>query len=351
MRKRLIYLDIIRIIATFLIILFHYMECLEQMNLLMHPERFSVAGVSLMHLGGVNLTLGNWGVSMFLIISGAGMMMGYQHKCEVKSFYKKRLLRVMPEYYLSYLLAVLILFMLGKLTVENFSLTSIVTTLLGIDGWLGSMLPSYPLVGDWFIGLILILYLFFPALRILVNKYPRITLVTYIIIFAIYEYVYPFTFPKRNSVILRGLEFVIGMFLVKIDWKPKPKHALIALIVALFVFIVPINAVSAYVLTPIAGLVLYIIIFFFAEMITSKQFQYIVAMLSRYTFPVFLMHHFVMLRIMECFEKQTLGVGYAIGMFGVCLFAAVAAGVVVQWIYDNLVYWCTNGSKRGKNDG
>lgn len=84
---RVFYFDFIRAVAILMILIFHFNERI--VTYLAVPEKLMIGNVSLLNLGGVNLALGNWGVSLFLILSGASLMYTYQDKLEWKRFYKK----------------------------------------------------------------------------------------------------------------------------------------------------------------------------------------------------------------------------------------------------------------------
>lgn len=98
-------LDFVRVMAMFMIILFHFLAGIESYELLKAPDAFRVGGISLLNLGGVNLTLGNYGVSLFFILSGAGLMYVYQDGMVVKEFYRKRIRSIYPLYYIAFITA------------------------------------------------------------------------------------------------------------------------------------------------------------------------------------------------------------------------------------------------------
>ena len=81
-KERLFYLDFIRAIATISIIMTHF------------NARYIYAGVQYIYKAIIsttffNIYIGDWGVSLFFIISGAALMYVYQEKLEYKRFYKK----------------------------------------------------------------------------------------------------------------------------------------------------------------------------------------------------------------------------------------------------------------------
>lgn len=82
-KERLFYLDFVRAIAVISIVITHFNARFLYLNPPM-PEK----AVLTTNVG--NLYIGDWGVSLFFIISGAALMYIYQEKCDWKLFYKKR---------------------------------------------------------------------------------------------------------------------------------------------------------------------------------------------------------------------------------------------------------------------
>lgn len=328
--KRIYYLDFIRAAATLLIILFHFLAGVEDYQLLQNPDMFKIGGISLLNIGGVNLTLGNYAVSLFFIISGAGLMQRYGEKLETKEFYRKRALSIYPLYYTAFVAAFLIQLIVDKGLDHGSHLWTFLLTILGIDGWLGEQIPNYGLVGDWFVGCIICIYLIFPYLRKWMNKNPHKTIIIYALIFLLWEFVYPFDFPKRNDVILRGFEVALGMYFVKTGKKVTWKGLGIAVILLGAIFAVRMPWISVYVLVPIAGMSLFMVLNFISKWFEFNWIKKIVNWLAEYSFPIFLLHHFLLNTIMEQLPQGCLSVVGMLGLFVVCVMVILAAGTAIK---------------------
>ena len=328
--KRIYYLDFIRAAATLLIILFHFLAGVEAYQLLQNPDMFKVGGISLLNIGGVNLTLGNYAVSLFFIISGAGLMHRYGEKLETKDFYRKRAASIYPLYYTAFVVAFLIQLIVEKGLDHGSHLWTFLLTILGIDGWLGEQIPNYGLVGDWFVGCIICIYLLFPYLRKWMNKNPHKTIIIYGLLFLIWEFIYPFDFPKRNDVILRGFEVALGMYFVKINKKVTWKSAGVATILLGAIFAIRMTWISVYVLVPVAGMSLFLLMNFISNWFQWKWVCKIVDWLAKYSFPIFLMHHFLLNTIMEQLPAGCLSLVRLLGLFAGCVVVILVAGVAIK---------------------
>ena len=87
-RSRVFYLDFIRAISICMIIIYHY-------NLLILKLQVSDNAVLTKET-----VLGVIGVSLFIILSGASLMMSTQADFDIKTFAKKRFLSIYPLFWL-----------------------------------------------------------------------------------------------------------------------------------------------------------------------------------------------------------------------------------------------------------
>ena len=329
-KKQLYYLDFIRVIATFMVILYHFLAEIENFGLLKNPSAFQVGGISLLNLGGINLTLGNYAVSLFFIISGAGLMHVYQEELEVRQFYGKRAASIYPLYYIAYTAAFLVQVILAQKLEHGADTWTYLLTILGIDGWLGEVIPNYGLVGDWFVGCILCVYLIFPVLRRCMNKNPHLTVVVYGFVFLIWEHFYPLDFAKRNDVILRTLEVLLGMYFVKLHKKVDWKGISVSLLLLGVIFAVKISWVSLYVLVPVGGMSLFLILNYISQWFEKEKIKKVVSFFSFYSFPAFLLHHFLMNTILGMIPQGCLGLGGMLLLFVLCVIVIWTAGVGIK---------------------
>ena len=155
-KKRIFYLDFIRAIAMFIIVNYHFF--VEN------------------HLEIKVLSDGMWGiigVAMFFMISGASLMYQYREKLELKNYFKKRFLGIYPMFWIAYSLVFLYIFYTYKGFFLDLPIYKLGLSLLGMDGYLSAYTRSFYLIGEWFIGCIILIYLLFPLLRMGMKKYPK----------------------------------------------------------------------------------------------------------------------------------------------------------------------------------
>lgn len=108
------------------------------------------------------LSYGNVGVDMFLLLSGMGLFYSLSNKpvkTSLISWYTKRFIRILIPYWL-----ILIPYLIYKVCDRGYCLDDVFLNLTAMSYWLSGD-------GDWFISLILLLYIITPpCLQLLTNK-------------------------------------------------------------------------------------------------------------------------------------------------------------------------------------
>lgn len=323
-KNRIFYLDFIRVAAMLMVIVFHFSTGIQ--SRLENPDIFMIGNINILNFGGVNLTLGNYGVSLFLIVSGASLMYVYQDKIDLKHYYIRRMETIYPLYYLAFAAAFLFQIITERKGAIKAPIWTFILTILGVDGWLEEIIPNHALVGDWFIGCIVCIYLLFPVFLKCMNRNPHLTIGIYTLIFLLWEYFYPFDFPKRNSIVLRSFEVLLGMYFMKMRIKVTRREFLFSLLVFLMIVFVRINWISLYVLLPVAGMAAFILLNYISNWVTNDRIMKIISWLSNYSFSIFLVHHFILKRLFSYIKVGTLNIVEALMVWLLYLSMVLVAG-------------------------
>lgn len=200
MKEKKKYLDILRIIAIFMVFHFHLVIILERQGLL---------------FGFKNGDWGCVGTTLFFLISGNCLARNYGEKLDIKRFYAKRWLAIFPAFYLCYFLV----FFGHRVILQNQVLAGLapwrmIFTVLGIDNYLNFVgVSNGALVGEWYTAVILGIYLLFPILQFL---YRKSKLFGSVLIFGLYVLNLIFTwgpFPDDAHLITGISMFWLGMIL------------------------------------------------------------------------------------------------------------------------------------------
>lgn len=169
-RERLLYLDMIKFFAVICVFVCHFTRTLEYYGIsfsfkILPDELFS-------------LYTGYVGVTLFFIASGAALMYVYDKECILKTYYKKRFMGIYPMLWITFIFAFCIQFFQYKGYDYTIPKYNIIYSVLGFDAlvFAANITKTFYVVGEWFLGVIIILYIIFPLLRKCVLKYPWVFL-------------------------------------------------------------------------------------------------------------------------------------------------------------------------------
>lgn len=211
-------IDFIRAISFLMIVAGHFVGALSQQGVDRHYFHKY-------YLGGV-------GVSFFIITSGASLYISTKSKFDLKVYIKKRIANIYPYFWICYICVAIFLFLSSSTVCLGNDPIRLLITFLALDGYLGSTVPNtYYLIGEWFTGFILLIYILFPLILWLKNKNIYIaiavTIVSSLIAIQCTPYIIENFFlwnkdPFRNP-ISRLPEILLGMLIIDLLLLKKQK--------------------------------------------------------------------------------------------------------------------------------
>lgn len=339
MKKRLLTLDLTRTISTLLIVLYHF-------NIQLGLHGINGGPIILHKFGRENI--GSVGISLFIILSGAGLLYSNYDSLNLKHFYKKRIKTIFPIYYLTYFLTFIILFYVYRTIPILNSIKTFPLTVLGMDGFFYDLIPNCYLLGEWFIGFIIIFYIFFPYLREFVLYTKTKTKVIYGGIYAVIIVILiqtdtiqkiPFD-PTRNPLV-RLPEMLFGMEWAKATREgkrlfPSALSACISVIVfVLAAFVLKIHHIYTALLCGVSA-------FFILDVVANacqkiSVMENVIHYLSIHSFAVILVHHNLIALIIKRFDGYTLDMVSLYTLFAFCLVAIAIAAFLITRLNQNML--------------
>ncbi|WP_084402877.1 acyltransferase family protein [Schaalia suimastitidis] len=287
-RQRLFYLDLVRSLAVFLIILTHF------------NNPFLTDGGFLIVNRPFGIYVGDLGVSLFLIISGAALGLTYRSAIDLKKYYWKRFLGIYPMFWIAWLLGTLYFFLdLKGHPINASSMRSIIWTVLGVDGLISNFnVQTTYLLGEWFLGFIIIFYLFFPLLSWSIDRFPILTAlgiaVAYII--TIYFLNNSVSFPLSVLLTTRLPELAFGIYFIR-RFKRVPLVAIVGAVVALIATTYFANSVQKDVSTTVVGIAVFLLLVALSEYVAILPLREGISLVAKYSYPIFLVHHVVIYKL------------------------------------------------------
>ena len=146
-------LDVVRLAALLPVLCYHY--CIEAARL-----GFAVP-TALIGRG-----MADWveiGLAWFFLLSGAALCLQWQGRFDARRYFVGRTAATYPAFWLGFAA----LFVYGEVLHGNnadIPRWRVVFSVLGLDGYLAPVTVTFYKIGEWFLGVILILYLVFPLL-------------------------------------------------------------------------------------------------------------------------------------------------------------------------------------------
>jgi peptidoglycan/LPS O-acetylase OafA/YrhL len=316
--NKIFYLDFIRVIAIFMVILYHFNGELiskNSNNIILGQTVFRQA-------------IGDLGVTLFIILSGASLMQSSLKNFALLNFIKRRVLGILPAYWLCYFIVFTLLFIKNGSIVNYYPKWTVLLTVFGLDGFLLYKIPSYYLIGEWFIGFILILYLIFPFLRYLILKNPFLAIIS-VISFSYFSHTYYddiFIVNEARNPIIRLPEFLFGMiYIFKIKKCELNFLFLITMLLTYFAIYEPNIQIQYY------GLILGISIFLILTKVSaiferSNSLRNLIIKGSEYSFVAFLVHHQLIYNLLPYFDVAKFGMAENYYLFFLILFLSFMTG-------------------------
>lgn len=321
-KKRLFYLDLIRAVALVAILIIHFNATVTGYFTLPHKLFASVLPFG--------IYLGDFGSSLFFMVSGAALALTVPPEQSVRTFYKKRAKAIYPLFWLAWVICFSIRFVTKPGYYAAAKTPTLLLTFLGLDnfavaaGWVGM---DFACVGEWFLGSILFLYLLFPLLR---RGLARLPWITWIIAVCVCVPVHLAGWDAR-LVAIHLLEFLFGMQYLRFGTKTK-----IVLAAVGAAGTVACARLDSKVTCALFSAVVFIALEALSHLVDRPWPRVICARGAKLSYAVFLVHHVLIQRMVEGFDLAALSRRDTALLFLVYLVTVWAAAEALLWLYARL---------------
>lgn len=291
-KERVLYLDVIRIIGFLAVTAFHFATW---------------CGVNAIVSDYLELYVGfntfRWApiaYSCFFMVSGAALIYQYGAGLRLKEYYRKRFLGIFPLFWLAYALVFLEEFYVKKSMPEAPKITFLLT-IIGMDSYLNEYIADFALIGEWFLGAIIILYILFPLYRAVMKKNKYILPLAFLGAGLLLAYNNPFPMMPEKNPLMCSLYFVIGMLFEMVRENPNRKAVAIGrrilAVIGIGVYAAVYlkerthHTINNYVRIFILSISLYLIVMEVSTWIKSERAQRLIVTIGRHSFAYYLLHH------------------------------------------------------------
>lgn len=244
--------------------------------------------------------LGDFGSSLFFMVSGASLALTTAPEEKVGDFYRKRAKAIYPLFWLAWLICFSIRFVTKPGYYAAAKTPTLLLTVLGLDnfavaaGWVGM---DFACVGEWFLGSILFLYLLFPALY---RGLRKSALATWCVALLVCLPVHLYGWDAR-LVAIHLLEFLLGMQYLR--FRGREKVVLAAVFMA---GTVACASVDSKITCFLFSGVMFVLLEGVSRWLDFPWSRIFCAKLAKLSYGIFLVHHVLIQKMVERFDLATL---------------------------------------------
>ena len=348
-RERLFYLDLIRVISMLLIVIYHF------------PLPLYIGGTDVLH-STANSRWGVAGVYVFFMISGAALFRRYRHRDSFSliSYYKRRISSLYPLFYVAYVLGFMYVFWVRGSMYSYVPTRAFLWTILGLDGYLNSIVPTFTMVGEWFLGAIIIVYALFPLVYHVVMKKdegmePRRSLMLMALLFcgtlAVYIF-HPLKLIEIKADPVVDLSFFLLGACISELWGERlaygglriPGLLVSGLMLLAWCFIklpfgtaLSTDGLPLYLTESVAAVCIFVFMTALSGYLEAlPTLKRIIGRASGYTYGVFLIHHLVESQICAHFDTDAFSRRDTAILLMLCLLAVIIFTALIYRIRDIL---------------
>lgn len=303
-KKRVLYLDLIRVVCFLMVTSFHFSITVADFDILAAVDFYRDV---------ISIGWGAIATSCFFMISGAALIYRYKDNFSLKEFYKKRFFGLYPLFWLAYLFVFLEFFYHYK-TMPQVPKINFLFTVMGIDGYFLEWIPTFYMVGEWFLGALIMLYLLFPIYRMVMNRCKYILPAVFFVASVVLVYYNPFPMAIDKTLIVCSMYFVLGMLIEMLRESPRRAVRIgrrIAASIGVLVFVVafaldirgyccPLNILHQVRFA--LSLLFYLTMMEAAELVRSERTKNLIATIGKHSYAYFLIHHIFLQRYIQNFS-------------------------------------------------
>lgn len=293
-RPRLFYLDLIRSVALLSILVIHFNATVT--GYFAYPSRLFGSTLPF------GIYLGDFGSSLFFLVSGASLAYTAPAAFHPLAFYKKRARSVYPMFWLAWALCFSFRFFTRPGSFAGARSATLLLTVLGLDnfaiaaGWVGT---DFACVGEWFLGSILFLYLLFPPLRRLARSRCAVRWAGFAAVAAVGVAVHLTGWDAR-LVAIHLPEFFFGMLFVALGRRGQAVS--LAGSAAVLAALALAGVADTKILCAVFSAAVFAALALIGGVLRWGPLQRLCALLGRYSYAVFLVHHVLIQRMVMGFD-------------------------------------------------
>ena len=327
-KERIPALDFIRVICTLGIIANHYAQAVDD-SFLTNAFHTYPSGIG---------SVGYVCVVVFFMLSGAALYYSNGQPDHLGRFYMKRWKAVYPSFYIAYIMLFIWYIRFNRTFFTGRSPLTLVFTVLGMDGYLAGAVPTWYILGEWFLGAIILCYVLYP---LIVYCFKKSEIAACAALVALYALTLNWKMLNQNAfrnIFSCLLSFSCGIVLMKHGWFRSRIAGLISLVLYIVSAFVPVIRENN-ILSHIQGLLLFLALAAAGQYVMKNRFfAGTIGKGAVFSFEVFLVHHIIVGYVTHFFHPENT-VMQLLALLGTVLISGIGGYVVYlirTWIFKQI---------------
>ncbi|MBQ5994996.1 MAG: acyltransferase [Clostridia bacterium] len=319
-----------------------FMRAVCAMGIVVFHLSCHVDGYFKLFFNSANAYWGDVVVVVFFMLSGGMLYLNNSSITSLKKFYYKRFKSVFPVFYLTYLIVFIIqAIQNGTVVKESAMPFSFLLTFIGMDGYLLYAVPNYYILGEWFLGALVILYALYPLLLWGLKKHPVITSSVIVLLYAWVIVHNVFEIRIMRNLFSNLLVFYFGMvvFRYKKLLSSVPCFLISAGLLLFFALVdlsVFDNLPVRDVITRIMGVSLFFCLYHIGELLTQpKPLKVFFEKFGSISYPIFLVQHVIILKVLS--YHNPIGVKDYCAVLGVITVIVIVSAILIDLVSKPLL--------------
>ena len=173
-------------------------------------------------------------------------------------------------------------------------------SLVGLDGYLAYRNANYYILGEWFLGAIILLYILYPVLLWAFNKSELLTTAAIVCLYIWTLYTDFFVIDSFRNLISCLLSFEVGMLLMKHLHIMQRKYFFCVAIISFFLICLFRYPFGNNIGNHLFGILFFCILYRGGELIMKvKRVNSCIKAISKISFEIFLLQHLIVIAVLE----------------------------------------------------
>ncbi|MBQ0066716.1 MAG: acyltransferase family protein [Phascolarctobacterium sp.] len=282
-------------------------------------------------------------VTIFFLMSGFLLYLNNCYVTDKLQFYYKRWKTLFPAFYIGWIV-VHLLVVIKKHSFfykESVSPWSMLFSAFGIDGYASVHgIEGYYYIGEWFLGVIIVMYLLYPFLIKLLDKCHLLTIGVIVVVWGCCLLYYPI--PSFQSLPACLITFVSGILLAKTNCVENKFFQILAIIMTPILYFVKMpylnDSMRFDICVHIFGFCMFFILYWSASLIRNSKCRFAVSWLSSFTYEVFLIQHLCIVLFQKLFQPNSDIVSLLLII--TIIFVTFILAWILKKITNRLLYSC-----------